>query len=362
MTRLMHAVATRDEWHATLAELPAADLLQSWDWGEFKSRHGWTPQRWVWWHEGRPLAAAQLLRRSEKRFGLRATIAYVPRGPLLDWADADLRRRVLRDLRSLACREGALLLKVDPQVPVGYGVPDSVEAQADALGLEVVGDLMAAGWRESRQQVQFRNTVLLNLAQDESALLASFRQKTRYNVRLAARKGVTVRAGTDSDLESLFGLYAHTAERDGFVIRPQRYYRDAWGSFMRTGSAQPLLAEVDSELVAALIMFTFGGRATYMYGMSSGAHSEKMPNYLLQWEAICRAKASGCSVYDFWGAPDEFTPSDPLWGVWRFKAGFRGRVVRTMGAWDYPCRRGAYCLCTRMLPRVLAGMRTIGAW
>ncbi len=361
MTGLMQAVTTRDEWHATLAELPAAELLQSWDWGEFKSRHGWTPQRWVWRCEGRPLAAAQMLRRSEKRFALHAAIAYVPRGPLLDWADADLRRRVLRDLRSLACREGALLLKVDPQVAVGYGAPDGAEAQADALGLEVVGDLAAAGWRESRQQVQFRNTVLLDLAQDESALLASFRQKTRYNVRLAVRKGVTVRAGTDSDLESLFSLYARTAERDGFVIRPQRYYRDAWGSFMRAGIAQALLAEVEDEAVAAVIVFTFGGRATYMYGMSSGAHSDKMPNYLLQWEAIRRAKAAGCSIYDFWGAPDEFAPADPLWGVWRFKAGFRGHVVRTLGAWDYPCRRGAYWLYMCTLPRVLAGMRAIGA-
>ncbi|MDP6792538.1 MAG: peptidoglycan bridge formation glycyltransferase FemA/FemB family protein [Anaerolineales bacterium] len=360
MTDLMHAVATRDEWYAALAGLPSADLLQSWEWGEFKSRHGWTPYRWAWKRERQVLAAAQMLLRSETRFGMRVTIAYVPRGPLLDWTDFDLRRRVLHDLRSLACRYGALFLKMDPHVAVGYGVPGSPEEQPDALGLKLADDLVSEGWRESWQQIQFRNTVVLNLAQDESVLLASFRQKTRYNVRLAMRKGVTVRVGTDDDLEMLFRLYACTAERDGFVIRPQQYYRDAWGCFMRDHMAEPLLAEVGGEVVAALLLFTFCGRATYMYGMSSGAHSEKMPNYLLQWEAIRRAKTAGCSIYDFWGAPDRFVSGDPLWGVWRFKAGFRGQVVRTLGAWDYPCRRAGYWLYARAMPRWLAMILSMG--
>ena len=357
---MMQAVTIRDEWHTVLAALSGVELLQSWEWGEFKSRHGWVPQRWTWKYEGEVLAAAQMLLRSETRFGLSASIAYVPRGPLLDWTDADLRRRVLHDLCSLACREGALFLKIDPHVAVGYGVTGSTEAQPVALGLNLADELASSGWRESRQQVQFRNTVVLDLAQDESVLLASFRQKTRYNVRLAMRKGVTVRAGTDSDIGLLFSLYARTAERDGFVIRPQKYYRDAWGSFMRNHMAEPLLAEVGSEVVAALILFTFGGRATYMYGMSSGSHSEKMPNYLLQWEAIRRAKTSGCSAYDFWGAPDQFVSGDPLWGVWRFKAGFRGQVVRTLGAWDYPCRRAGYWLYARAMPRWLATILSMG--
>ncbi len=360
MTEPMQLVTHRDEWHETLAGLAGAELLQSWEWGELKSRYGWTPQRWAWKREGSPRAAAQVLWRSQKIFGMRATIAYIPRGPLLDWDNVDLRKRVLHDLRSLACREGALFLKVDPHVALGYGVPDSGEAQPDVLGLELVDELAAAGWCGSRQQVQFRNTVMLDLVQEESALLASFRQKTRYNVRLAIRKGVTVRPGTDGDLDMLFGLYACTAERDGFVIRPQQYYLDVWSSFMRAGMAEPLLAEMDGEVVAALIIFTFRTQATYMYGMSSGEHSEKMPNYLLQWEAICRAKRAGCSVYDFWGAPDQFVHGDPLWGVWRFKSGFRGRVVRTLGAWDYPCGRAGYWLYTRAVPRVLVTMRSMG--
>ena len=360
MTKMMQLVADRDEWNATLDALSCVELLQSWEWGEFKLRHGWKPQRWVWNRDGHPLAASQVLLRVEKYLGLRVVFAYVPQGPLLNWDDTDLSLRVLRDLRSLACHEGALFLKIDPHVAVGYGVPESPDDDVDALGLRLEKELSSWGWRESGQQVQFRNTVLLDLGREESELLASFHQKTRYNVRLAMRKGVRVRAGTEGDLDLLYGLYARTSTRDGFIIREEPYYLDVWGSFIREGLAVPLLAEVDGEVVAALIMFLFRGRATYMYGMSSGDHSEKMPNYLLQWEAICRAKKSGCSVYDFWGAPDRFVPQDPLWGVWRFKAGFRGRVVRTLGAWDFPCRRNGYLLYSRAMPYAQMALRLIG--
>ena len=155
-------------------------------------------------------------------------------------------------------------------------------------------------------------------------------------------------------------MYAETSVRDGFVIRGQGYYQDAWGRFMAAGLAQPLLAEVDGEPVGALVVFAFGRTAWYMYGMSRDAHREKMPNHLLQWEAIRWARAHGCETYDFWGAPDDFVESDPLWGVWKFKEGFGGQVVRHLGAWDYAPSPTLYKLYTRLLPRVLDLMRRRG--
>jgi lipid II:glycine glycyltransferase (peptidoglycan interpeptide bridge formation enzyme) len=91
--------------------------------------------------------------------------------------------------------------------------------------------------------------------------------------------------------------------------------------------------------------------------MSTAAHREKMPNALLQWQAICRAKAAGCTVYDLWGAPDEFSEEDPMWGVYRFKEGLGAQVVRTLGAWDYPVQPRIYRWYTQVLPRILAVMR-----
>ncbi|MFQ5422008.1 MAG: lipid II:glycine glycyltransferase FemX, partial [Anaerolineae bacterium] len=129
-------------------------------------------------------------------------------------------------------------------------------------------------------------------------------------------------------------------------------------AFYEAGMGQPLLAEFEGEPVAAVVLVKYGRHAIYMYGASTGKERNRMPNYLLQWEAIRWAKAQGCEVYDFWGAPDDFVETDRMWGVWRFKAGFNGQVVRTIGAWDYVARPALYWLYTVALPKYLDILRS----
>jgi lipid II:glycine glycyltransferase (peptidoglycan interpeptide bridge formation enzyme) len=327
------------EWDDVIAGLPHAHLLQTWEWGEFKSRYGWSARRLAW-GDGR---AAQVLLRSAVRGGLK--VMYVPKGPLLDWADGDLRARALDDLEALARRERAIFLKIDPDVSAAFQLEQALHQR---------------GWRFSPDQIQFRNTVRLDLSRGEGEILAAMKQKTRYNIRLAEKKGVRLRVGSLADMEILYRMYAETSVRDGFVIRPAEYYHDAWGSFITAGLAQSFIAEVEGEPVSGLIVFKFARTAWTMYGMSREAHREKMPNHLLQWEAMRWAKAQGCEVYDFWGAPDEFVETDPLWGVWKFKEGFGGQVVRHIGAWDYAPMPWLYRLYTMVLPRVLGVMRRRG--
>jgi len=124
--------------------------------------------------------------------------------------------------------------------------------------------------------------------------------------------------------------------------------------------AEPLIAEVNHEAVATIFVFCFAGRAYYVYGMSRNLHREKMPTYLLQWEAMKRAKSAGCTVYDLWGAPEVFNESDSMWGVYRFKEGLGGRVVRALGAWDYAPNRLWYKMYSEIIPRLLDMMRTRG--
>jgi lipid II:glycine glycyltransferase (peptidoglycan interpeptide bridge formation enzyme) len=210
----------------------------------------------------------------------------------------------------------------------------------------------------------------VDLHLSEAELLARMKQKTRYNIRLSEKKGVGLRIGTASDLELLYKMYAETSVRDGFVIREEDYYKTVWKTFManeqvtvpnnRLPYAEPLIAEVDSEPVAAIFVFYFAGRAYYVYGMSRSAHREKMPSHLLQWGAIKRAKAKGCTVYDLWGAPDVFDESDSMWGVYRFKEGLGGTVVRTLGAWDFTPNPFWYRLYSEVIPRVLNVMRLRG--
>jgi lipid II:glycine glycyltransferase (peptidoglycan interpeptide bridge formation enzyme) len=167
------------------------------------------------------------------------------------------------------------------------------------------------------------------------------KQKTRYNIRLASRKEVDV--SVSSDLDAFHRLMLLTGERDAFGVHSLEYYRRAYDLFNPAGQCEILIAEYKSELLAGLMVFAYGKRAWYFYGASSNQHRRRMPNYLLQWEAMRWARRRGCISYDLWGVPDtdentletQFTKrSDGLWGVYRFKRGFGGQLKRASGSWD----------------------------
>jgi peptidoglycan pentaglycine glycine transferase (the first glycine) len=350
-------------WNDLIAGLPGAHILQTGEWAQLKARVGWQALPQVWWDAGgQVVAAAMLLKHPIPVRGLsaRLSVFYVPKGPLLNWEDPALRARVLADLVSLVRQEGGIFIKIDPDVWLGQGIPGQPDERTDPVGQAVMRGMIKSDWHLSDEQIQFRNTVLIDLTPDLDTLLANMKQKARYNLRLAERKGVTVRPATETDLPGLYHMYAETSTRDGFVIRDQEYYLGLWSVMMRAGMAEPLLAEVEAEPVAAVVVFRFAGRAWYIHGMSRQAHREKMPNHLLQWEAMRRAKAAGCTAYDLWGAPDVFDESDSMWGVYRFKEGLGGQVYRGLGAWDLPVRPMFYRLYTQILPRILDVMRNRG--
>ena len=368
-----------NHWNSIISGLPNPHFLQTYEWGQVKAKYGWTPLYAVWDMDGKwkverepnivstfhsPVAAALILKRQILRnaFAAQLSILYSPKGPLLDWSNEALRNRVFNDLQTFAKRQGAIFLKMDPDVVLGTGVPDRADNIIDNDGQAVISDLNRRRWGYSSDQIQFKNTVLVDLSPTEDELLARMKQKTRYNIRLAEKKGVSVRVGTLKDLPMLSRMYAETSVRDGFVIREEGYYKTVWNLFMNSNDphCEPLIAEVDNEPVAAIFIFYFAGRAYYVYGMSRDVHREKMPAYLLQWEAIKRAKANGCETYDLWGAPDVFNESDSMWGVYRFKEGLGGKVVRTLGAWDYAPNRLWYNMYSEVIPRVLDVMRSRG--
>lgn len=388
-----------DRWNSLISQLPNPHFLQTHEWGQVKAKYGWQPIYLAWDEERKmteerslssftfhPSAAALVLKRTIHLGGMsaRLSILYSPKGPLLDWADERLRKQVLGDLQALAKREGAIFLKMDPDVILGTGAPSGPEDVLDPDGGAILAELRAKGWRYSSDQIQFKNTVLIDLTRSDEELLARMKQKTRYNVRLAQKKGVVVRTGTPDDLVMLYKMYAETSVRDGFVIRDEEYYRTVWQLFMANARspilnpqsptanyqppisnyqlpfAEPLIAEFDHEPLAAIFVFYFARRAYYVYGMSGDAHREKMPAYLLQWEAIKRARSRGCTVYDLWGAPDVFDESDAMWGVYRFKEGLGGKVARTAGAWDFAPNPFWYKLYSEIIPRVLDVMRSRG--
>jgi lipid II:glycine glycyltransferase (peptidoglycan interpeptide bridge formation enzyme) len=366
-------------WNSLISKLPNPHFLQTHEWGQVKAKYGWSPLYAVWDADGKwkvdhdpsafsnfhvPVAAALLLKRQILRnaFAARISILYSPKGPLLDWKNDILRTRVLNDLQSFAKQQGAIFLKIDPDVVLGRGVPSSDADLVDQNGQAVVTDLKRRGWEDSTDQIQFKNTILIDLNSTEEEMLMRMKQKTRYNIRLAEKKGVALRVGTQEDLSMLYRMYAETSVRDGFVTRDEGYYKTVWNLFMNSTDpgCEPLIAEVDKAPIAAIFLFYFAGRAYYVYGMSRDKYRDKMPTYLLQWEAVKRAKAKGCTVYDLWGAPDVFDESDSMWGVYRFKEGLGGQVVRTLGAWDFAPSPLWYKMYSEIIPRVLDVMRSRG--
>jgi peptidoglycan pentaglycine glycine transferase (the first glycine) len=318
---------TSDMWDAFITDHPNSHILQTSSWSALKSQFGWSDQRVGLARGDQLVAGAQTLtRRLPTGLG---RLAYVPRGPLVDWEDEAQLTAMAHALDRAARAQGAIALTIEPALRDA----DTHTEWLHALGFGP----------SPLGSVQPRRTIVVDIAPDEDAILAAMKQKTRYNVRLAGRKGVTVREASEVDLPAFHALMATTGKRDAFDVHTPAYYEAAYRLFVPRNRARLLLAEVEGEPVAAVMVFALPPRSWYFYGASSNAHRKKMPTYLLQWEAMRWAKSLGCTSYDLYGIPDhdeetledQFTErSDGLWGVYRFKRGFGGEVVRSVGAWD----------------------------
>lgn len=322
-------VVSLAEWQEFLGQFPQAHLLQTAEWGELKSAFGWDAVRIRTTgsvQESTPGLGAQILFR---RLPLGFTFAYMPKPLAGDclltggkrsvevsefWAEVDV----------LCRRKRAIFLKVEPDV-----------------WEEEMPKTLDAPFGVSPHNIQPPRTIVVDLCGSEEALLARMKQKTRYNIRLAQKKGVTVRPW--DDVGAFHQMMIETGRRDGFGVHSLEYYRRAYDLFHAAGMCELLAAEYEGVLLAALMVFARGARAWYVYGASTQESRNLMPTYLLQWEAIRWARARGCTDYDLWGVPDEEetaleagfeTRRDGLWGVYRFKRGFGGQLKRSAQAVD----------------------------
>ncbi len=317
-------------WDAYISGCPSGHLLQSWGWGELKASAGWHPLRLALWDTQREqiVAAAQVLRRTPRHLPLRVGhLAYIPKGPMLDWSDHDvsgLIQTFFAHLHTNLVQQGALALQAELACEV-----ESPESKF------LISDLHAMNFRRV-QSIQPGRTIVLDLTSDEDTLLANMKEKWRYNIRLAGRKGVQIRvAETVEDVEQWYGLLQTTSIRDRFGIHTLEYYRRAWQIFASRKQARLLLAQYNGQLLAGIFVGLISKQAVYLYGASSNEQRQLMPNYLLQWEAIRWAKQAGADTYDFWGIPETDDQSEAMAGVYRFKSGWGGSIVRFSG--NYEC-------------------------
>ncbi|MGB9723618.1 MAG: lipid II:glycine glycyltransferase FemX [Chloroflexia bacterium] len=330
-------------WDAFVAGHPGGHLLQSAAWGALKSAFGWEAVRLAVLEGGEMRAAAQVLFRRFPGFSL----AYVPRGPVVDWEDTETLEVLLEGLERAGRARGALVLKIEPNRPEEAGFSER---------------LRRLGFLPGRP-VQPRSTWVVDLEGTEEEWLSRMKPKTRYNIRLAGRRGVRVRpACGPEEVDLFYDLLQETARRDAFGIHTRPYYQAVYHRLCESGLGVLLFAEREGEVLAALLAASWGREAIYLYGASRSRGQEHMPSYLLQWEAMRWARSRGCTRYDLWGIPDsvleggdereerrEKNVREGMWGVYRFKQGFGGRPLRTVGAYDRPGRPFLYRLYRRVL-------------
>jgi lipid II:glycine glycyltransferase (peptidoglycan interpeptide bridge formation enzyme) len=347
-------ITNQIEWNSQLSKMPHAHVLQTWEWGQFKyETTGWYPHRWAIQKNDEIVAMCSM---GERKIGL-FSMMYAPKGPATDYSNLELLTEVFSLLQQKAKEHRAIWLKIDPDIPYATGVPDEEDDSSCDIGSKVKNHLEENNWHFSDDQIQFQNTVTIDLSQSEDAIWAAMSGNTRRKVRTAEKRGVTIRNGSLDNLDTLYELYTTTGERNDFLIRPKDYYLKLWRYFMENDLAQALIAEYENKPIAHVILFHFGQTCWYFYGASSNEERERMPNYALQWEAMKWAKKRGYTVYDMWGAPNEFNEDDPMWGVFAFKRGFRGTVERRLGAWDYAPNLLLYKLYTEAWPRLREVLR-----
>jgi lipid II:glycine glycyltransferase (peptidoglycan interpeptide bridge formation enzyme) len=318
------------------------ELLQSGYWARLKERFGWVAHafRVVLRNESCPLLL--LSRRLAPAF----TLVYVPLGPSIAEPEKG-REELLISLshKIAACRdregrpvlpEDAFAIRFDlPWYRAGLGnFPESMNEQTRL--------------RKAAVDIQPASTVVLDIRPPEQDIIAAMKHKTRYNVRLSLRKSIQVTESGAEDLSLWYDLYQRTAERDRIAIHSREYYHAQFRLASEYEGRAPeyrlLLARSEGEVLAGIIVATWGKKAWYLFGASGARKRNLMPTYALQWRAIQMARERRCESYDLFGIPPSSDPDHPMHGLFQFKTGFGGTIINRYGCWDVVLNRSKYAL------------------
>ena len=349
-------------WDSFVARSNPGSYLQTTAWAEVKAPNGWTPLRFIGSIIGSPQPHSDATTadedapeqaRDETAFGVQLLIrkprifpwafAYAPRGPVLDRWNAATLEAFTGALRQTIVSVPTKVSHVRIEPEIELNGPSDLDG-----GLRHA--LRRCGWR-SATPIQPPRTRQVDLGLDEAELWGGLRKKWRQYVNKARRSDVRIVEATADRLPEFYSIYQETARRAGFVIRTYESYLTVWREFEKLGMARLLMAEgPDGSGLATLFLLRVGDRVVEPYGGMTGAGAECRANYLLKWEAIRTSREQGAASYDMWGISHE--------GIEHFKAGFGGREIKYVGAWDLvldPAGRLAYDSAQVMQDRV-------GAW
>ena len=313
---------TLPEYEAFVQSHPKGNFAQSYLWGKQKPMWQWDAIA-VRGEDGAIRGSLAVMTR--KVPGIGRTLMYGCRGPVCDLDDRETFSQLLDGARALAKKYKSYVIKIDPDVPSSNTAFSSM--------LQSFGFRAKEGGKNF-EAIQPRYVFRLNVeGKTEEELLANFHQKWRYNIRLAERKGVTVRICGKEMVPAFSDLMLTTGVRDGFVTRKPEYFAamlDNLGEHARLYMA----FDPNDTPIAGTLAIHYGDKVWYLYGASSNEHRNLMPNYLLQWRMIQWAVETNCRIYDFRGVSGDVSENNPLYGLFRFKQGFGGDFTEFVGEMD----------------------------
>ena len=362
-------VITTTEHAAFIAARSSASFLQTPGWARVKPE--WRAESLGWFRGAELIGAGLVLYRQLPR--VKRFLAYLPEGPVIDWADDDL-AGWLDPLAAHVKKQGAFGVRMGPPVitrrwsaaQIKEGIADdAVRRLTDVPPLErtregaaVVAQLHELGWRPqavaggfAAGQPKYNFVIALTTstkgtvtARTEDDVLKGMNQLWRRNIKKAAKEGVVVEQGTRTDLKSFHDLYVHTAERDHFTARPLSYFETMYDALDTEASGRITLwlARHEGDLVASTIGIRVGTHAWYSYGASSTEKRDVRGSNAVQWEMIRHAMANGAEVYDLRGITDTLDADDSHVGLIQFKVGTGGEAVEYVGEWDLPLNKALY--------------------
>lgn len=308
------------QWNDFVASSVCCNITQSYEWAELAPHLGAEAMRIGALDEQGNLCAAMLMLITPSPV-LRRPYFYAARGPVIDDPNSPAMTVLLDFVKAEARKRGAFMLKVEPSVEDG--------------NTQWLAALRKHGFVPNPHAVHVRNEWVLDILPGEKDLLAGMKEKWRYNLRLASRKGVSVRRGEEqADLDTFYRLYETTSERDQFFIHSKQHYQDVMRLYSPGDRFALFLAEYEGKPIAGIIVLRLGRWSWYMYGASANEYRNLMPNHLLQWTAIQWAKSHGCWYYNFRGIPEILQEGQELWGVYVFKRGFGGYPMRFLATHD----------------------------
>ncbi|HHY45684.1 MAG TPA: peptidoglycan bridge formation glycyltransferase FemA/FemB family protein [Firmicutes bacterium] len=313
-------------------------ILQSWAWGDVKSRFGWRPVRVIITRGENMVGAASLLYR--RASGIGPGILYAPRGPVVDYSDREVFQAFVLASRRLAGELNAAFLKIDPEVPVEDHMTNSLFCMH---GLRRREDQNVFGG------IQPRVTWRVPLDGSLDDIFGRFSKNTRYRIRSAEKKGVRIREGNRDDLETFYELLYETGRRDGFHIRSFKYFEALWEFLAPPGHMKLFMAEYEGQVLAGILPSVFGRGGWGLYAATSNLHRNVGANYPLMWTGLKWAKSRGCEFFDFGGIPVKVEEGSSAYGLYQFKKGFGGSRMEFIGEYDLILSPVAYSVWNSLL-------------